>query len=656
MSSSSQQYKELGNTEFRKKNYEQACTLYRRALESLESSKLGERAILLSNLSAVEFNRHNLEQSLQYATECIQCDSLFGKGYVRKFNVLWILNNREEAIDCVTQMMNETTKSKVNNDFISCLIEVQKKCSYFTHDRIIQSSKRYNSLKYKNNIVVVDKNGAGHYTSIATAIQHALVDTSILVRPGRYEHTHLILIGDVEIVGDGEESEVILEQNDQSPVKNVVIAVLNGDIVVRHVTLQQNIPYTPDPIHGVQIQRNGKIHLENVTMIGKEVAFMALQGGTAQLTSCTITDSQAGVIVLNGTMTLNNCHIHNITRMAIEIRQQGEVILNNCKIHDCGVSALCLHAEGKSVKMRDCEIYRGATVRKQTASVTIFSGKAILSNCNFHSNHGGIMISSGSTSRMTNNTFSNNEYGVGFYTQGNGHLKENKINSNNVGILVAQNGRGNIILENNVITDNVVDLMVPETEKQPKLIGDNHCEISSIDKDTTKTMLSFGAGRTFLNTSATKDWRKKHINNPYTEEAISHAAASCAQCAMFETPEQKYKRCGKCKAVMYCSVECQKKHWSSHKHDCISYTKTKVGKETHLYSKINDVETHHFIVIHDGGTGTLSDNSGNTMVFTNREVAMKTCQSLGWKPLGVIGMGDEKWKLFQETQKFVIMQ
>jgi hypothetical protein len=46
-------------------------------------------------------------------------------------------------------------------------------------------------------------------------------------------------------------------------------------------------------------------------------------------------------------------------------------------------------------------------------------------------------------------------------------------------------------------------------------------------------------------------------------------ASVCAFCE--ESPERaamKRSRCGACKAVMYCSVGCQKAHWKIHKAQC----------------------------------------------------------------------------------------
>jgi len=48
---------------------------------------------------------------------------------------------------------------------------------------------------------------------------------------------------------------------------------------------------------------------------------------------------------------------------------------------------------------------------------------------------------------------------------------------------------------------------------------------------------------------------------------------TCANCHIQETSEYQFKRCGKCKVVVYCSVECQTEHWeTNHKHHCDSHT------------------------------------------------------------------------------------
>ncbi|KAI0062450.1 ALDH-like protein [Artomyces pyxidatus] len=56
--------------------------------------------------------------------------------------------------------------------------------------------------------------------------------------------------------------------------------------------------------------------------------------------------------------------------------------------------------------------------------------------------------------------------------------------------------------------------------------------------------------------------------------------ASCAQCGISDCP---LRRCGKCRAVPYCSTECQKADWKSHKTVCEVYIEDKVLRSTGVY-------------------------------------------------------------------------
>ena len=42
----------------------------------------------------------------------------------------------------------------------------------------------------------------------------------------------------------------------------------------------------------------------------------------------------------------------------------------------------------------------------------------------------------------------------------------------------------------------------------------------------------------------------------------------CDSCAAYPPPENKLRKCSRCKAAMYCNVDCQKAHWPQHKGPC----------------------------------------------------------------------------------------
>ena len=53
-------------------------------------------------------------------------------------------------------------------------------------------------------------------------------------------------------------------------------------------------------------------------------------------------------------------------------------------------------------------------------------------------------------------------------------------------------------------------------------------------------------------------------------EPTSLATSKCAHCSKTKS---SLKRCGKCRSISYCSVECQRLHWPQHKHACSAVRK-----------------------------------------------------------------------------------
>lgn len=73
---------------------------------------------------------------------------------------------------------------------------------------------------------------------------------------------------------------------------------------------------------------------------------------------------------------------------------------------------------------------------------------------------------------------------------------------------------------------------------------------------------------------------------------------------------------------------------------------------------ITGVPTHHFFVV-DPSTfePVILDPDGAILVFLDRMQADAEAKlRLGGKTVAIIGMGDKNWKLFQETERYRIVE
>ena len=65
---------------------------------------------------------------------------------------------------------------------------------------------------------------------------------------------------------------------------------------------------------------------------------------------------------------------------------------------------------------------------------------------------------------------------------------------------------------------------------------------------------------------AIKKRSERQITQEEAKKLIAKATRKVGKCAQCNRPGDQ--RCGKCKKVHYCSKECQKAHWATHKQTC----------------------------------------------------------------------------------------
>lgn len=78
----------------------------------------------------------------------------------------------------------------------------------------------------------------------------------------------------------------------------------------------------------------------------------------------------------------------------------------------------------------------------------------------------------------------------------------------------------------------------------------------------------------------------------------------------------------------------------------------------HAFARVTNNPTHHFFAVDATSGAPLCDGSGAVYVWTNRALAMQIGEARrrGRNAVAVIGMGDEKWALFQAEVRHVLVE
>lgn len=197
--------------------------------------------------------------------------------------------------------------------------------------------------------VVVDQLQHGNYTTITDALKAVKAGSKILVRPGVY-HEGIVIDKPVEIIGDGEQSKIVIEATGKPA---VLFKADNGKVA--NLTLRQA---GDSEWYAVAISQ-GRLDLEDCDISSQGWACVAIHDGAdPRLRRNRIHDGKGhGVLVSkNGKGTLEDNEISANTWVGVMIREGGNPTLHRNRIHD-GKSAGVLLSENGQGTLEGNEIF-----------------------------------------------------------------------------------------------------------------------------------------------------------------------------------------------------------------------------------------------------------------------------------------------------------
>lgn len=337
--------------------------------------------------------------------------------------------------------------------------------------------------------LIVDAFHRGDHLTINAALAAAVPGARILVRPGLYREG-LVIDKPVEIIGDGNRGDIVVEARDQD-----VVLFKSSMGRVANLTLRQA---GDGDWYGVDITQ-GRLDLEDCAISSRSLAGVAIHDGADPRIRRNLIHDGASVGVIaygNGLGTLEDNEIVGHANVGVSISDGAHVTLYRNRIHGGQSSGVYVYDKGRGL-LEDNEIFDNAgsnvmirehgnpTLRRnrihsgKASGVFIYdSGKGTLEgNDIFNNQLAGVEIkTSAQPALYVNRVHDNHSGGVFIHTDGLGTLERNEIYGNafagveirkganptlrhnhihdgkSGGVFVSDHGQG--LLENNEIIGN----------------------------------------------------------------------------------------------------------------------------------------------------------------------------------------------------------
>lgn len=301
---------------------------------------------------------------------------------------------------------------------------------------------------------VVDQMHRGDHTTITDAIKAARPGDRILIRPGLYKEG-LVMDKPVEIMGDGDMSEVIIEAKGKN-------ALLFNTAMgrVSNLTMRQT---GGGKYFGVDIAQ-GRLEMEGCGITSESLACVGIHGSAdPRLRRNRIHDGKgAGVLIYeNGKGTLEDNDIFGNALSGVEIREGGNPMLRRNRIHDGKAGGVMVWNSGQGNDIFG-NVLSGVEIKE--------GGSPMLRRNRIHDGkqHGILVHENGNGTMEDNDIFGNAFSGGEIRKGGNPTLHCNRIAKNSYnGFYIHDGGAGTI--EDNDLRDNAKGAWLISKDSEPNV-------------------------------------------------------------------------------------------------------------------------------------------------------------------------------------------
>jgi hypothetical protein len=313
----------------------------------------------------------------------------------------------------------------------------------------------------------------------------------------------------------------------------------------------------------------------------------ANNGGIVYLESCILDRCGGGGVVSDGDGSLiemNNCTVRHMRQMGIEARNGGAIKAMNCLIVENQFHGVAIgprgigYISGNTIEGNGQEgIWCGGLAGPFRIS-NGGSKSVIVNNVISHNGLSGLSFDGGSYEVNNNKIFENWLWGLMIKSKSSTYLLNNDIFENKCGgIRVGINFSASVLIDGNNIRDHTGP-GVYAIHFHNQSTKENTVFMHSINEDETQQY----SRRPIITSTNVRRNNDKGVQHPRN---LVNVIKTCCFC---HESFNSLKSCCKCKKAMYCSKECQSKHWKKHRHLC------KLLRETYTV-EIQMIDTVPFI-------------------------------------------------------------